>query len=209
MVIRVFLADDHGIVRGGIRAMLEAEDDLEVVGEASDGRSALERIQFLRPDIAVLDVQMPYVNGFQAVERLRRISPKTRAILLSMFTDSKHVRAGIEAGAAGYVIKGAVPSELITAIHAVSEGKSFVSTPSTEAEAPQSPGPPLETAGLSDREAEVLKLLAYGYTNPEIGQSLNVSERTVATYRARLTDKLGLKTRAEVVRYALSHGLLS
>lgn len=205
--VRILIVDDHGIVRAGIQSLLESESDLELVAQAADGPTAIERARELIPDVAIVDLEMPGMGGVEVIEALRTHSPDTKALVLTMHDDPVFIRAAMEAGCAGYVVKAAVGSELIAAIHAVHGGRSYfnVSHMSNVITDPASNDANSEepAAALSPREREVLEFLAQGFTNQEVGKHLNLSDRTIATYRARICEKLGLRTRADIVRYAL------
>ena len=207
--IRLLLADDHAILRAGLRVLLDAQPDMTVVAEAADGHEALDRARANRPDVAVVDLTMPGVSGVQTLERLRREVPATRLLVLTMHDDPAYAGLTLAAGATGHVVKDAESSELLAAIRAVHRGRTFVHTGS-EVDA----GTPPESATamvppLSRRERQVLELLARGHTNREVAQRLSLSVKTIETYRSRLSDKLGLHTRADIVRLAMDLGLLT
>jgi DNA-binding NarL/FixJ family response regulator len=214
--IRILLADDHAVLRAGLRLLLNARPDLEVVGEAADTREALEQARALQPDVITLDLTMPGGSSVKLVEQLRKECPQTRALVLTMHDDPAYLRAALAAGAAGYVVKTVADVELIDAIRTICRGRLVVNVgagkrPGPPAGTPEVRGLPSRPAGfaaLSAREAEVFTLLAQGHTNQEMAAALFLSVKTVETYRARIAEKLGLKTRAEIVRYALEAGLL-
>ena len=210
--LRVFLADDHAVVREGLKALITAQPGMAVVGEAADGLSACEQVPGLRPDVVVMDVSMPGLTGSQATARLRDECPAVRVLALTVHEDKGYIRQLLAAGAAGYVLKRAAPEELIHAIRAVAAGGvyldpnvagkvvgGFVRTPADV----DSPG-----GGLSEREAEVVRRTAAGFSNKEIAARLDLSIKTVETYRARAMEKLGLTTRSDLVRYAVQQGWL-
>jgi DNA-binding NarL/FixJ family response regulator len=209
-MIRVLIADDHGIVRSGLRMLLDRHNDLAVVGEAGDGVEALERSQAERPDVAVLDVSMPRMTGLQAAREIRAHVPDTRVLLLSMHDDERYFLEGLEAGAAGYVLKRAADTDLIDAVRTVADGRTFLSGDAqralmdewlvTGATEPEDP--------LTPRELEVVKLIAEAYTNRQIAETLTLSEKTVESHRANLLAKLGMRDRVELVRYAIRRGLV-
>lgn len=211
--IRILIADDHAVLRAGLRMLLDAQPDMEVVGEAQDGQEALERVRQLTPDVVLLDVTMPRAGGLEVIEAIRRTSPRSRVLMLTMHDDEGYLKEALAAGGSGYVLKRAADAELLTAIRAVHRGGTYLHHEHARAllegmvdrqrtqEAGQEPV-------LSRREQEVLRLIALGYTNRQAAEMLYLSVKTVETYRARVMAKLGLHTRAELVRYALRHGLL-
>jgi len=212
--IRVLLADDHAILRSGLRLLIDAQADMEVVGEAGDFGEAIRLAQALAPDVVTLDLSMPGGSGLGAIERLRAAAPATRIVVLTMHEDPAYVRSALAAGASGFLVKSAADSALIAAIRAVERGRLFVEIQNREAmEALMTPGraaaeAPAPIATLSAREREVLVLLAQGHTNQAIADRLGLSVKTVESYRARLLQKLGLKTRAELTRLAIDLGLV-
>jgi two-component system response regulator NreC len=209
-VTRVLLVDDHAVVRAGLRRVLEAEPDIEVVGEAGTARDAVLEARATKPDVILLDVVMPGESGVEVLPRLLKEAPGTKVLVLSMQDDPRYVREAFAAGASGYVLKEAADSEVVGAAREVAAGGRYlhpalgarVITAEEEARAV------MEADPLSDREREVLRLLALGHTNQEIAKMLFISVRTTETHRAHIMQKLRLKTRAELVRYALAHGLL-
>ncbi len=212
MVVRILIADDHGVLRAGLRALLKAEPKLEVVGEAADGEEALRLAGALRPDIVLMDISMPDCGGIEATRRLRALLPNVRVLILTVHDDKSMVQEAIQAGAAGYILKRAAESELVNAIQAVSRGDMYVHLPMTralQAEASALPAASEVAAEtLTPREVEVLRLIARGHTNRQIANLLTLSVRTVESHRANLMDKLDLHSRVELVRYAAQHGLL-
>ncbi len=205
--IRVLLADDHAILRAGLRMLLDAQPDMAVVAEASDGEEALQRAAASRPDVAIVDLTMPGLSGVETLERLRREVPATRLLVLTMHDDPGYARLTLAAGASGHVIKDAESAELLAAIRAVHRGRTFVQVGAAAA----APAPPLHPAAapaLSPRERQVLELLAHGHTNRAVAARLTLSVKTVETHRARLSEKLGLHSRADLVRLAIDLGLL-
>jgi DNA-binding NarL/FixJ family response regulator len=208
-MIRILIADDHGIVRSGLRMLIERQDDMRVVAEADDGVDALELSQAERPDVAVLDVSMPRMTGLQAAREIRAHSPDTRVLLLSMHDDERYFFEGLEAGAAGYVLKRAADTDLIEALRTVAGGRTFLSDDAQALlmrewqEGRAEPDDP-----LTPRELEVVKLIAEAYTNRQIAETLKVSEKTVESHRANLLSKLGMRDRVELVRYAIRRGLV-
>jgi two-component system response regulator NreC len=203
--IRVLIADDHALVRSGLRALLASQPDIEVVGEAEDGVAAVERARQLRPDVVVMDLTMPGRGGIPAIEELHRECPDTRTVVLTMHEDEAYARQARLAGAAGYVLKKALASELIAAIRNVHAGNTHFASADTQA-SPKAVGAPVES--LTEREREVVGLIALGHTNAELAAKLHISEKTVETHRAHILEKLGLRTRADLVRFALEHGLM-
>lgn len=215
--ITVLVADDHPVVRAGVRLLISSQPDMAVVGEAADGIECLERVAALRPRVVVLDLSMPRMGGLPALRAIVAQHPEVRVLVLTMHEEPATARQVLEAGGAGFLVKRAVDVELIAAIHAVVRGEIFVHSaltgPLLAMARGASPGgrapaaPPAET--LSPRELEVLRLLAHGYTNQQVAERIFLSVKTVETYRARLQEKLGLRTRAELTRYAMEHGLLA
>jgi len=206
---RVLVCDDHALVRSGLRKLLEAEPDIEVTGEAANAEDAIEQVGDQHPDVLLLDVVMPGRSGIEALADLREAAPETRVLVLSMQDEPSYVRQAFAAGATGYLLKEAADAELVQAIHDVAGGRRYVHPllgarlAAAEAGARTPPPDP-----LSEREHEVLRLLALGHTNHEIAKLLFISIRTAETHRARIMQKLGLSTRAEIVRYALASGAL-
>ncbi len=211
--LRVFLTDDHPVVRAGLKALFEPEPDLEVVGEASDGETACAQVSGLRPDVVVLDVSMPGLSGGQTAERLRQECPQVKVLALSVHEDKGYLRQMLEAGAVGYVLKRAAAAELIRAVRAVAAGGVYLD-PALAGKVVggfvrRLPGAPAGvTAELSEREVEVVRLVAAGYGNKEIASKLEISVKTVETYKTRSQEKLGLRSRADLVRYASLRGWL-
>ena len=208
--IRVLVCDDHALVRSGLHKLLECEADVEVVGEAANADQAVERSRAARPDVLLLDVVMPGRSGIDVLPEILGASPATKVLVLSMQDDPAYVCKAFAVGASGYVLKDAADAELVEAIHTVDEGRRYLHPllgarlAAAEATAEKHPG----RDPLSDREHQVLRLLALGHTNREIAKELCVSVRTAETHRARIVQKLGLKTRAEIVHYAFSSGEL-
>jgi len=205
-MIRILLADDHPMVRQGLRALLERDPELEVVGEAQDGRAAVDRAGKLRPDVVLLDIAMPDLNGLEALEKICKQSPAPKVLLLSMFADVEHILRAVRAGAAGYLLKEGLAEELVEAVHIVCKRAQFyLSRAITNRwlrEVITRGRPPAEP--LTPREREVLELIARGLTNKEIAVELRLSVKTVETHRARLMEKLDLHTAAGLIRYALT-----
>ncbi len=207
MTIRVLLADDHGVVRKGVRDFLEEEPDLDVVGEASDGAQAVDMAIALQPDVVVMDIKMPQLSGIEATKRIKASAPQVRVLALSAYDDDPYVWGLLEAGASGYVLKTAESRELISAIRAVAAGRSALDpqiAPRIIARAAR----PTPSSDLTDREREVLSLAARGLTNKQIGHDLNISDRTVQNHLANIYGKLSVQSRTEAVTAALQRGLI-
>jgi two-component system response regulator NreC len=207
--IRIVLADDHGVVRAGLRLLLDADPDFEVVAEAADVDAALRATLGHKPDVLVLDLNMPgEQSSLEALPGVTERSPETKTVILTMQEDPEYARRALRAGALGYVLKEAADTELVEAVRRAAVGGIYLN-PALGARLAMIPEHPAGPPGnLSDREAEVLRLIALGHTNAEIGAQLFLSVRTVETHRAHIQQKLGRSTRAELVRYALDHGLL-
>lgn len=212
MTMRLLITDDHGVLRAGLRALLNNEPDLEVVGEAASGEEALHLAGELQPDVVLMDVSLPGVDGIETTQRLMELRPDIRVLILTFHEDECLFEGAICAGASGYILKRAVESELINAIRAVSRGELYVHSAMTRALlGSTASAPPTEQVAidvLTPRETEVLGLLAQGYTNRQIADLLTISVRTVESHRANLMDKLDLHSRVELVRYATENKLL-
>lgn len=212
MPIDVLIADDHGVIRAGLRALLNAEPGLQVVGEATDGQETLRLANELHPDVVLLDISMPGPGGIEVTRQLKAALPGTRVLILTVHEDESLLREAMRAGAAGYITKRAIKPELINAIHAVGRGDLYVHSAMTRALLRDlSPSPPAREGlvePLTPREIEVLRLIVQGYTNRQAAEVLSISVRTVESHRANIMDKLGLRGRVELVRYAMEHGLL-
>lgn len=207
--IRILLADDHVMVRQGFKMILAAQPDMEIVGEADNGRQAVELAEQLRPDVVVMDVAMPELNGIEATRRLAASSPRTRVLALSMYKDSVYVREILRAGARGYLLKDAFDRDLLSAVRAVAVGDGYLSPAVSDAvlsDYRRHVSDPLEL--LSSREREILQLIAEGKTNKEIATALKLSVYTVDAHRGRIMEKLNLHSVGELVRFALRHGLI-
>jgi two-component system response regulator NreC len=209
-VIRVLVVDDHAVVRSGLRLLIDAEGDMETVGEAGNVRDAVFEARASKPDLVLMDVVMPGESGLEGVPKLLHEHPDAKVLILSMQDDPRYLREAFAVGASGYVLKEAADTEVVTAIREVAAGGRYVHPElgarliAAEAEAARQ----AEQDPLSDREREVLRLLALGYTNQEIAKQLFISVRTAETHRAHVMQKLRLASRAELVRYAIAHGLL-
>jgi DNA-binding NarL/FixJ family response regulator len=208
MPIKIILADDHAIIRQGLEPLFEAEQGMELLAQAGNGREAWELIESLRPDVAILDISMPEMTGIEVARRVVDAGFYTRVILLTMHEDPSAVLEAQEAGASGYVLKDNSFEELVQAVHAVVAGGSFV-TPSIQEKLRKLQRQGHTAALLSNREREVIKLIAQGRSSKEIGRIMGISSRTVDTYRKRLMDKLDLHALANVVRYAVRTGMVS
>jgi DNA-binding NarL/FixJ family response regulator len=201
-MLKILVADDHGIVRSGLKMLIDRQDGMDVVAEAGDGVDAVAAAQAARPDVAILDVAMPRMTGIQAAREIRAHCPETAVLLLSMYDDERYVHDALRAGASGYVLKRQADSELIDAVRAVASGGQFVSA---------LPGAVVESAHedpLTPRELDVVKLIAEAFTNRQIAETLQVSEKTVESHRANVLSKLGMRDRVELVRYAIKRGLV-
>jgi DNA-binding NarL/FixJ family response regulator len=208
--MRILLADDHGIVRSGLKMLIDRQDGMQVVAEADDGVAAVEAVLREEPDIAILDVAMPKMTGIQAAREIKSRRPSVTVLLLSMYDDERYLFDGLQAGASGYVLKRAADEELIEAVRSVASGKPYLPATTQSAlvkewldqgdEAPRDP--------LTPREQDVVKLIAEAYTNKQIGEILKVSEKTVESHRANVLAKLGMRDRVELVRYAIRRGLI-
>ncbi len=209
-MIRVVIADDHGIVRSGLKLLIDRQADMEVVAEAGDGVAALESTQAHRPDVAVLDVSMPRMTGLQAAREIRSHVPDTRVLLLSMHDDERYFLEGLEAGAAGYVLKRAADTDLIGAVRTVAGGRTFLSDDAQRTLMDEwlENGSPEPDDRLTPRELEVVKLIAEAFTNRQIAKTLNLSEKTIESHRANVLAKLEMRDRVELVRYAIRRGLV-
>jgi two-component system, NarL family, response regulator NreC len=213
--ISVLLADDHAVLRAGLRMLINTQPDMTVIAEAADGEEALRRAIETKPDVVVMDITMPVMGGIQAIEQIRQALPETQVLVLTMHDDTGYLRSALAAGASGYVVKRSADSELISAINAVHRGQMFVDLASSSAMKETLLNRPTKDQGrpdfkslLSQREKGVLTLVAQGYTNQQAAQRLSLSVKTIETYRMRLAEKLGLRDRAELTRYALEIGLI-
>jgi len=212
MAFRILIVDDHGVLRAGLRALLNTEVDFKVVGEASDGEQALRLAQNLQPDIILMDISMPGPDGIQITQQITEKVPGARVLILTVHEDKSLLQAAIRSGASGYILKQAVESELVNAIRSVARGDLYIYSSLTRSLLNGFGGgkyteKPFSEA-LTSREVEVLRLIARGHTGSQIAEMLMISVRTVETHRANLMDKLDLHSRAELVHYAVQHGLL-
>ncbi|MGE5344934.1 MAG: response regulator [Acidithiobacillales bacterium] len=211
--IRVLLADDHALLREGIRAILSRESDIEVVGEAADGREAIARCRALRPDIVLMDIAMPGLGGLEAALEIRKESPDTKILVLTQYEDREYVTRFLKAGAAGYVLKKAAGAELASAVRSVFKG-GLVLDPQVAREALREPEPSPGVGGedlyeaLTDREKQVLRLVAEGKSNKEVAELLGISVKTAMSHREHVMEKLGLHSRTDLIRFALKKGVI-
>jgi DNA-binding NarL/FixJ family response regulator len=206
---RILLADDHSLVRQGFRRILESHPDFEIIGEAADGRQAVEMTEKLKPDVVVMDVAMPGLNGIDATRQICESSPRTRVLALSMHRDAVYVREILRAGARGYLLKDAIDADLVSAVRAVARGEGYIAPAVADcvlADYRQHVSDPIDL--LTAREREVLQLIAEGKTNKEIATLLNLSVYTVDAHRGRIMEKLNLHSAGELVRFALRKGLI-
>lgn len=213
-VVRVLLADDHAVLRSGLRLMLTGTNEYEIVGEASSGTETLSLAEQLQPDLILLDLSMPALGGLEALPTLRKMVPSARILILTMHDDPQYLRQALKHGASGYVLKKAADAELLSAMRAVLRGEVYVHPSMTRVlledilpEA-QSRNHEQSWEALSEREQEVLKMVALGHTSAEIADRLSLSAKTVETYRARGMEKLGLRSRATLVKFVLQEGLM-
>lgn len=214
MKIRILVVDDHTILRAGLRMMLNAQPDMEVIGEAQDGRQALQEAQRLQPDVILMDITMPDVNGIEATRHIKRVLPEVKILMLTMHEHDEYVFQALRAGASGYMLKEAADTELITAIHVIKSGQFYLS-PTAQSVVVGDYLQRVRTGEerdsyscLTEREREILKLVAEGHTNNQIAERLIISPKTVDTHRTHIMDKLNLHSRAELVKYAMRRGLL-
>jgi two-component system response regulator NreC len=207
--VRILLADDHTIVRQGLKLILSAHGDLQVVGEAANGREAIELAEKLRPDVVLMDVQMPEINGIEATKKMIEANPRIRILILSMHKEAVYVRETLRAGARGYILKDAIDTELLNAVRSVGRGDGYISPAVSGAllnDYRQGAINPVDL--LSGREREVLLLIAEGKTNKEIATSLNLSVYTVDSHRGKIMEKLNLHSAGQLVRFAMKNGLV-
>jgi DNA-binding NarL/FixJ family response regulator len=210
MSISVLLADDHAVVRDGLKVLLEAQHDIRVVGVAADGREAVARAAELEPHVVVMDISMPDMNGVEAARRIKDARADTRIVMLSMHSDAEHVYRALEAGATGYLLKNSAGAEVVAAVRAVHLGRRYLTEKINELViagylGERRAASPLES--LSKRERDILQLIVDGRGNRDIAGLLHISVKTVETYRSRMLQKLGIKNVTELVKFAVSHGL--
>jgi DNA-binding NarL/FixJ family response regulator len=212
--LRILLADDHKVVRDGLRLLIDGQRDMRVVGEAGNGKEALQQARDLKPDVVIMDLSMPELNGLQATERLRAERPGVKVVALTVHEDPSYLLQLCKAGAVGYVLKRSAGDDLIHAVRTVAGGGLYFDPTLASKALTGRPGDTpskegLHPGNLSEREKEVLILLAWGYSNKEIAGNLGLSTKTVETYRVRISEKLGLRSRANIVQYALRQGWLN
>jgi len=212
--LRIFLADDHTVFRQGLTMLINAQPDMGVVGEACNGQEVIQQVPLLQPDVVVMDVSMPVVDGAQATEHLKNLCPTAKVLALTAYEEGKYVRQLLQAGVSGYLLKHVAADELTHAIRMVAGGGMYLD-PTIAGKVVEGylhksvlPDKSTESRSLSAREADVLRLLAWAYSNKEIAARLGVSVKTVETYKARLMEKLRLRSRVDIVRYAVQHGWL-
>lgn len=215
--IRIFIVDDHAVLRAGLRMLLDAESDLQVVGEAPDVAQAMDQIAEILPDVVLVDISMPDLSGLDGLKMMKQQAPQSRFLILTMHNDEGYLRSALSSGASGYVLKQAANNELLSAIRVVMQGgtylhsdhRSLLFSNEQEDRAPsQEKQDEQDYLRLSPREREIMRLIAMGYTNRQAAEELFLSEKTIETYKARLMAKLGLHSRTELVRYALKIGLI-
>ena len=212
-MITVFLADDHAVVRDGLRFLLEAQQDIQVIGDAADGREAVRRVAMLRPDVVVMDIAMPELNGIEAARKIGQVCPTAQTVVLSMHSTTEHVARALQAGARGYVLKESAGVEVVKAVRTVHAGRRYLSQCVSDGliddyvRRRQLNGDLDPLARLSPREREVLQLVAEGKSSAQIAGILSLSPKTVETYRSRLMQKLGISDLPSLVKFAIQHGL--
>lgn len=211
--IRIVLADDHAVVREGLKTLIQAQEDMEVVGECADGTTAVLKVQEMKPDVAVLDISMPGLNGAMAAREILKSVPKTRVVALTVHEDRSYLRELLEAGAAAYILKRSAADELIRALRVVAAGELYLDSSLAGKVVASMAGRTTDGNGnsradLSDRETDVVRLIAQGYSNKEIASQLSVSIKSVETYKMRSMEKLGLRSRTDFIRFALRQGWL-
>ena len=214
MNLKVFIAEDHEMVRAGLKLIISSQGDMEVVGEAADGRSAVSKACTLQPDIVLMDISMPLLNGLKAIAQIQETCPQVKVLALTRHQDDGYLQQALQAGASGYVLKQSAPTELLHAIRAVARGGKYLDPAVTGKVMGNYSGKRRAfsssdlTTHLSDREAEVLRLIAWGHSNKEIASRLDLSVKTVEVHKANSMKKLGMRSRIDIVRYALLQGWL-
>ncbi len=212
MPLKILVTDDHGVIRAGLRALLMNTAEIQVVGEAADGSEAIRLTETLRPDIVIMDLSMTEMGGIEATRRIKETNPDVRILILTIHEDDSLLKEALRAGASGYIIKRAVESDLINAIHVLARGDMYIHPSMTRAllrDIAPTPAPDVDIEALTPREVEVLRMLARGYTNRQIAEQLGISPRTVEGHRANISSKLGLHSRVDLVNYAEERGLLN
>ncbi|MBM3123922.1 MAG: response regulator transcription factor [Chloroflexi bacterium] len=213
MTVTILLIDDHPLIRQGLRNLLGSESEFQVIGEAADGLQAIQLLERLHPNVVITDLMMPDMNGMEVLRHVKKHSPDTRSIVLSMYSSEPYVAEALREGASGYVLKDAGPSELVTAIHEVLEGRRYLSEKlavrleAAELEIENAPADVFET--LTAREREILQMAAHGLSSTEIGEKLSISPRTVEVHRSRFMKKLSLRGQKDLILYAVKRGILS
>jgi len=211
--LRILLAEDHETVREGIKLLINSQPDMEVIGEANNGSVAIKQVQALAPDLLVMDISMPELNGLKATKKLKHLHPKIKILMLTRHTDDGYLQQLIQAGASGYVLKQSAPTELINAIRTVAQGNSYLDPTLTKKVLSSYANRGLslrraEKAQITDREAEVLRQIAWGYSNKEIGVRMDISVKTVEAHKANAMRKMDIQNRIDIVRYAILQGWL-
>ncbi len=209
--IKILVVDDHAILRDGLRALIDLNDDVEIIGEASEGKEAIEKVQELAPDVVLMDIAIPGIDGLETTRRIKKKNPKMRVLVLSQHNDKEYILSAIKAGAAGYVPKRALASELVSAIRTVHKGESFL-YPSAVAALIKDYRQQIEVEPydrLTTREREILTLIAEGRTSREIAEMLSISLKTVQSHRTKIMEKLDRPNRTELIKYAMRKGLVS
>jgi DNA-binding NarL/FixJ family response regulator len=206
--LRILVADDHGIVRSGVKLLLDRQPDMEVIAEAEDGVDAVEQVIKLKPDVAILDVSMPRMTGLQATHEIKQQTPETQILILSMHDDERYLFEALRAGAAGYVLKRAADQDLVNAVRAAGRGEPFLTSTAQQALIRDFLERGDQPEELTPREQEIVKLIAEAHTNKSIAEILHLSEKTVESHRSRVLQKLGMRDRVELVRYAIRRGLV-
>ncbi|HUO78415.1 MAG TPA: response regulator transcription factor [Thermodesulfovibrionales bacterium] len=212
--IRVLIADDHTLVREGIAAFLKLSDDIEVVAEASDGLEAIEKVKKFTPDVVLMDIAMPKLGGLEATVEIKKMNPDTKILVLTQYDDKEYISRFLKAGVSGYLLKKAVGSELVSAIRAVNKNEFYLFSSIASKVVEGYLGKDKEAAmedpyeKLTDREKQVLKLVAEGYTHKEIGDMLSISTKTVIAHQTNMTEKLGISTRAGLIKFAIQRGII-
>ncbi|HEX9961435.1 MAG TPA: response regulator transcription factor [Pyrinomonadaceae bacterium] len=211
--LRIILAEDHETVREGLKLIVNSQSDMEVVGEAGNGSAAIKLARELSPDVVVMDISMPELNGLKATKKLKQVCPNVKVLTLTRHTDDAYLQQLIQAGASGYVLKQSAPTELIRAIHAIIKGNSYLDPALTNKVMGGYAGRSASLRGakkgeLTDRESEVLRMIAWGYSNKEIGVRMNISVKTVEAHKANAMQKLDMRSRIDIVRYAILQGWL-